>query len=101
METPELDELTFEPTAWDLAMSIWLMVDEGSDRTALDELADAMLVWAEEEKLDELTKDALGQLWEQELEEAIREGFCPRPLRTTTCGSSSVPGCWRKRRCPT
>jgi hypothetical protein len=75
METPELDELTFEPTDWDLAMSIWLMVDEDSDRAALDELADAMLVWAKEETLDELTKDALAHLWEEELEEAIREGL--------------------------
>ena len=75
METPELDELTFEPSAWDLAMSIGLMADEETDRVALDELADAMLVWAEEETLDRLTKDALEHLWEEELEEVIREGL--------------------------
>jgi len=75
VEQADLDELTFEPSAWDLAMSIGIGVDPESDRAALDELADAMLVWSEEEKLDELTDRALGCLWGEELEAMIREGL--------------------------
>ena len=56
-------------------------------RAALDELADAMLVWAEEETLDRLTKEALEHLWDEELEKEIREG-----LARVGPGSRAGPG---------
>ena len=75
MDVPELDDLTFKPTTWDLAMSIGLMADPETDRDALDELADAMLVWADEKLLDSLTDAALPLLWDSEIEAAVREGL--------------------------
>jgi hypothetical protein len=38
---------TWDPTAWDLASAIGIGVDLEKHRAALDELADAMLVWAD------------------------------------------------------
>jgi hypothetical protein len=70
-----LDDYLFEPTAWDLAMAIWIGIDEDDDRAALDELADAMLVWAEGPELERLTDEALDRLWIDELEQWIREGL--------------------------
>ena len=70
-----LDDSDFEPTAWDLAMAIWIGVDADDDRAALDELADAMLVWAEGPELERLTDEALARLWVGELEQWIREGL--------------------------
>lgn len=80
MEEPEFDDLSFEttefePTEWDLAMSIGLRVDVESDREALDELADAMLVWAADSTLDPLTDEAMIRLWDDELEADIRTGL--------------------------
>src|SRR5437867_11737616 len=68
------DEETFDPTAWDLAMAIRLGVDPDAHREALDELADAMLVWADEEA-DRLTPAAVSLLWNEELEADIRSGL--------------------------
>src|SRR5471030_1770860 len=70
-----LDDYLFEPTAWDLAMAIWIGIDEDNDRAALDELADAMLVWAEGPELERLTDEALDRVWIDELEQWIREGL--------------------------
>jgi hypothetical protein len=75
MDVPELDELTFRPTTWDLAMSIGLIAEPETDRGALAELADAMLVWADETLLDSLTDAALPRLWDGEIEAAVREGL--------------------------
>jgi hypothetical protein len=76
MDVRELDDdLTFEPTTWDLAMSIAPGVDPESDRDALDELADAMLVWADEPLLQALTDAALPAIWDGELEGMVREGL--------------------------
>jgi hypothetical protein len=78
MSEPELDlldDFVFEPTAWDLAMAIGIGVDTDDDRSALDELADAMLVWVEGPELERLTDEALGRLWVDELEQWIREGL--------------------------
>jgi hypothetical protein len=69
------DDFTFEPTAWDLAMNIGLRVDPETDRAALDELADAMLVWASDDVLEPLTDVSLLRLWDGELESMIREGL--------------------------
>jgi hypothetical protein len=70
-----LDDLVFEPTAWDLAFSIGVGVDPDADRPALDELADALLMWAPEATLERLTVPALELLWDDELEQAIRDGL--------------------------
>jgi hypothetical protein len=69
------DDFTFEPTAWDLAMTIGLTVDPEADRAALDELADATLVWASDEVLEPLTDTAVLRLWDGELESMVREGL--------------------------
>jgi hypothetical protein len=68
------DDETFDPSAWDLAMAIRLGVDLDADRAALDELADAMLVWADDEA-DRLTPAAVSLLWNEELEADIRTGL--------------------------
>lgn len=75
MEIADLDEIPFEPTAWDLALSIGLIVDPDSDREALDELADAMLVWADEDVLTPLADEAVRRLWDSDLQASIREGL--------------------------
>lgn len=69
----EEDDVAFEPTAWDLAIGIGLAVDPNTDRAALDELADAMLVSMRDgPELERLTDEALDAIWTLELEEAIR-----------------------------
>jgi hypothetical protein len=78
MSEPEFDllaDFAFEPTAWDLAFSIGIGVDPETDRVALDELADAMLMWAPEPTLERLTAPALDALWDDELARWIREGL--------------------------
>jgi hypothetical protein len=78
MSEPELDllaDFVFEPTPWDLAFSIGIGVDPETDRVALDELADAMLMWAPEPTLERLTGPALDALWDDELARWIREGL--------------------------
>jgi hypothetical protein len=70
-----LDDYVFEPTAWDLAFAIGIGVDADADRAALDELADAMLVWANGPELERLTDEAVERLWVDELEQWIREGL--------------------------
>jgi hypothetical protein len=69
------DDYEFEPTAWDLALEIGLGPDPETDRPALDELADAMLVWAKGPELDRLTDDAIDRLWSAELASEIRDGL--------------------------
>lgn len=69
------DEFVFEPCPWDLAMAIGLGVDPEADRTALDELADAMFVWANDDESERLTDAAVAALWNDELAGAIREGL--------------------------
>jgi hypothetical protein len=79
MDIADLDELdddfTFEPSGWDLAMSIGLGVQPESDRDALDELADATLVWADEDVLAPLIGEAARRLWDSDLEASVREGL--------------------------
>jgi hypothetical protein len=70
-----LDEFTFEPNAWDLAMGIGIGVDLETDRPALDELADAMLVWAKGARFERLTDDAIERIWDDELGGMVREGL--------------------------
>ncbi|MFL5962280.1 MAG: hypothetical protein ACJ757_05240 [Gaiellaceae bacterium] len=70
-----LDDFVFEPNAWDLATDMWIGVDPETDRPALDELADAMLVWAQGRELERLTDEAIERLWEGELEGMIRDGL--------------------------
>jgi len=69
------DDLLFEPTAWDLASAIGLGADEDTDRAALDELADAMLMWANGPETEQLTGRAVEALWSDELATLIREGL--------------------------
>ena len=70
-----LDEFVFEPNGWDFATDIGISVDPETDREALDELADAMLVWAEGAELERLTDEAVEQLWDADLEAMVREGI--------------------------
>ena len=70
-----LDEFTFEPNAWDLAMGIGIGVDLETDRPALDELADAMLVWAKGAEFERLTDDAIERIWDDELAGMVRDGL--------------------------
>jgi hypothetical protein len=68
------DEFVFSPEPWDLAMAIGLEPEE-RDREALEELADAMLVWAEGPVVEALTAKSVSQLWTRELETEIRQGL--------------------------
>jgi hypothetical protein len=65
---------TWDPTPWDLASAIRIGVDLEKDRAALDELADAMLVWADTQA-DRLTPAAVARLLDDELEAEIRSGL--------------------------
>jgi len=70
------DEFVFEPTAWDLAFALGMRVEAENDRLALDELADAMLVWMDDgPELERLTSEAMSVLWTRELENNVREGL--------------------------
>ena len=73
--TTRPDEFVFEPNGWDIATDLGIRVDRETDGAALDELADAMLVWADESVLDRLTDSALDRIWSDELEAAIRTGL--------------------------
>ena len=64
-------ELTID-AAWGLAVAIGLMPDPEQDRPALDELSDAMLVWADEDELDAITTAAVARIWDDELRLEIR-----------------------------
>jgi hypothetical protein len=75
LELLDDDDFVFEPTAWDLAMAIGLGVDAEADRPALDELADAMLVWADDDESERLTDVAVKAMWNVELADEIREGL--------------------------
>jgi hypothetical protein len=68
------DDPCFPPTAWELAIAIGLGAEDG-DRTALDVLADAMLVWAEGPEVARITDDAVEQIWTPELAAEIRDGL--------------------------
>ncbi len=80
-----LDDFVFEPTPWDLAFSIGIGVDPETDRAALDELADAMLMWAPEPTLERLTGPALDALWDDELA-ALDPRRARAPLRRRRVG---------------
>lgn len=70
------EEFRFEPTAWDLAVAIGIRAEPENDRGALDELADAMLVWmADGPELDRLTSEAMSAMWTRQLETMVREGL--------------------------
>jgi hypothetical protein len=70
-----LDDFVFEPSAWDMAMAIGVGVDPETDRDALDELADAMLVWQHGVELERLTDAAVERLWNDDLHRSIRDGL--------------------------
>jgi hypothetical protein len=70
------EEIAFEPTAWDLASAIGICVDDRTDRHALEELADAMLVWMDDgPELEHLTSTAMSAMWSEELEVMIVAGL--------------------------
>jgi hypothetical protein len=75
LELLDDDDFVFEPTAWDLAMAIGLRVEVDADRRALDELADAMLVWADDDESERLTDIAVTAMWNVELADEIRQGL--------------------------
>ena len=70
-----LDDYVFEPSAWDFAVSMGIQLDAEQDPPALDELTDAMLVWAQGPLLERLTGEAVARLWDAELEGMVREGI--------------------------
>jgi hypothetical protein len=70
-----LDDYVFEPDAWDFAISIGIGIDPETDPPALDELADAMLVWTQGTELERLTDEAVERIWDDELEGMVREGI--------------------------
>ena len=76
-----LDDFVFEPDGWDMATDLGIGVDPETDRPALDELADAMLVSAEGAELERLTDEAVERIWSDELQELIREGLQRLGLR--------------------
>ena len=57
-----------------LASAIALSTEPG-DRPALDELGDAMLIWASDDVVDRLMPAALDAVWDAELEQDIRKGL--------------------------
>ena len=69
-----LEDFVFEPTGWDFAVDMRLAADPETDREALDELVDAMLVEAEGTELERLTDEAVERLWDAELEAMVRDG---------------------------
>jgi hypothetical protein len=69
------DDIVFEPNEWDMAMAIGIGVDLETDRDALDELADAMLVWLHGPELERLTDAAVERLWSEELQQLIHDGL--------------------------
>src|SRR5437899_3301128 len=69
------DDFVFEPNGWDMATDMWIRVDPETDREPLEELADAMLVWADEPVLERLTDEALGRIWDDELQGMIYDGL--------------------------
>jgi hypothetical protein len=72
----EDEEFAFEPTPWDLAFAIGIRVDARTDRRALEELADAMLVWMDDgPELEHLTATAMSALWSDELGAMIASGL--------------------------
>ena len=73
LEFPD-DDFSFQPTPSDLAMAVGLVPDE-TDRKALDELADAMLVWAEGPEVERMIDEAVERIWTEELACEIRDGL--------------------------
>ena len=74
------DDFVFEPNGWDMATDMSIRVDPETDREPLPELADAMLVWADEPVLERLTDEAIGRIWDDELQGMIHDGL-QRPRR--------------------
>jgi hypothetical protein len=70
-----LDDFVFEPNGWDFAVEIGIGMDPEVDRPALDELADAMLVWAKGPELERLTDTAVERIWDDELAGLVRDGI--------------------------
>ena len=69
------DDLVFEPSGWDMAVDMGIRLDRETDGEALDELADAMLLWLEGPTLEALTDVAVGRIWSDDLEATIRRGL--------------------------
>lgn len=72
---PDVDDFVFEPSEWDIAFEMRLALEPGDDLPALREVADALLVWADEAAVDELAAQAMDAVWSDELEAAIRDGL--------------------------
>lgn len=75
LEDLDGDAFEFEPTPDDLALAIGLLPDPESDRVSLEELGDAMLVWAEGPLVDRLASAAVEAIWHVELEGAVADGL--------------------------
>ena len=86
LKLPSDSDFVFQPNGWDLATTMGLPVDAETDRHAVDELADAMLVWAGAEA-DRLGAESAAALWSEELARSIREGL----LRVRKLGDEWLP----------
>ena len=82
----DLDDDSFAPDSWDVAMAIGLELDTEA-RPALDELVDAMLMWAHGPESDEVTARAVDALWSRELETLIADGL----TRVASLGQEWTP----------
>jgi len=74
-EDDDEEDWQFVPEPWDIAMTFGVGGDPEADRAALDELADAMLMWARGPELEELTTRSIAAVWSEELEGQIRSGL--------------------------
>jgi hypothetical protein len=66
------DDFVFEPRPWDIARAIELDCESCVE---LHELADAMLMWADDAGSEQLTTEAVGAIWSAALEQQVRDGF--------------------------
>lgn len=66
------DEFVFEPQPWDIATAIGLDCESCAE---LDELADAMLMWADDEGSERLTTVAIEAIWSRAVERQVRDGI--------------------------
>jgi hypothetical protein len=66
------ERFVFEPQPWDIASAVGL---DSESCAELDELADAMLMWAQGDEAEELTTAAIDAIWSAELEQQVRDGI--------------------------
>lgn len=66
------DDFVFVPTPWDIARIVELDCDSCLE---LEALADAMLMWADDEGSERLTTEAVDAIWSNAVERQVCEGI--------------------------